>query len=107
MQPSNEHPEHEEPRAHADGDVPQPSGPPVPVEQSKSPVTAAVTTLTLLAAGGMGFVLIADLATPCVGATRSSRLQWEQRQVEIDRAIEETTAYRQAPSDGETDPTHE
>jgi hypothetical protein len=45
--------------------------------------------LVLVAAGGGAFALLNLMLTPCVGATRSSKLQWEERQRQIDQALAE------------------
>ena len=78
--------------------VPDPSGPPRPVIPQSAPgPSGAIVGITVLAAAGATFLLLGSLATPCRGATRSSQLQWEQRQAEIDRAIEEAEAYDHVP----------
>jgi len=38
-------------------------------------------------AGAGAIALISATMTPCVGATRSSKLQWEERQQQIEQAI--------------------
>ncbi len=47
-----------------------------------------VLKVVAIAAGGTGlFVLVNGMLTPTMGAQRSTRLQWEQRQQDIDQAI--------------------
>ena len=79
--------------------LPDPSGPPQPV----AGVDPALATLT-----GFGMVLVAcgsilvlmELSTgPTCGATRSSKLQWEDRTAQIEQASAREEAYRQRPAD--------
>lgn len=41
------------------------------------------------AAGGGALFLLSGLMTPCVGATRSAKLEWEKRQLQIEQAASE------------------
>jgi hypothetical protein len=45
-----------------------------------------VNAVVLSAAGAGALFLLAGTMTPCVGATRSTKLKWEERQVEIEHA---------------------
>ena len=48
----------------------------------------SVLKVVTIAVGGTGlFVLATGMLTPTLGAQRSTRLQWEQRQQEIEQAI--------------------
>ena len=94
----------EKPRARAahgppeQPDVPDPFGPPRPVTSQSDPgPSGAVVGITVLAAAGATFLLLGSLARPTMGATRSSQLQWEQRQAEIDRAIEQAEVCEHVP----------
>lgn len=49
----------------------------------------------LLAAAGAGaFFLLAGTMTPCVGATRSAKLKWQERQLQIEQAVSDLNASR-------------
>ncbi len=86
-------------RAETPAEVPDPSGPPVPVASAVSWTSVAMATFSVLACSGIAFVLLGSLTSPTMGATRSAKLQWEQRRAEIDRAIDEQLARRQAAPD--------
>lgn len=62
--------------------------PPTPViaPQTPSASHAGLNAVLLTAAGAAAFVLIAGTMTPCVGATRSTKLQWEERHLQIEQA---------------------
>jgi hypothetical protein len=79
-------------------EVPDPNGPPVPVADGPSGVGAAMTAITVLACGGVAFVLFGGLTHQSCGATRSAKLQWEQRQALVDQAVDEELARRQTPT---------
>ncbi len=79
-----------------DDEVPDPSGPPEPVAKADPGCSLVATVLGLLAAGGFLFCLLGIVTGPTEGATRSGRLQLEQRRAEIDRAVEEAMAERQS-----------
>lgn len=80
-------------------DVPDPSGPPVPLAKTVSWTGLAVATVSVVACSGIAFVMLRSLTAPTMGATRSAKLQWEERRAEIDQVIEEELARRQAESD--------
>lgn len=49
------------------------------------------------AAGAGAFFLLAGTMTPCIGATRSAKLKWEQRQLQIEQAAsDESTSETEA-----------
>jgi hypothetical protein len=74
---------------------PNECGPPEPVPEAGWSIrNTATTTLTLLAIGGAIFGVLGLATTPCMGANRSSRLRWEQR----DREIQEAWIQEQASS---------
>ncbi len=56
----------------------------------------------VVAAGGIAaMVLTTCVLTSCPGATRSARVQWEQRQAEIGRVMQETRGGAQGAEQGE------
>jgi hypothetical protein len=65
-----------------------PSGAPQPVKPD-DPVLRGIAQLGVIAVavGGLMLPLFAEVGPTC-GATRSAKLQWEQRQQEIDAAIQ-------------------
>lgn len=76
---------------------PDPSGPP---QAAKGLGLGAAATIVVVA-GGAAFTLMSGQMNACRGATRSSRLVWEERQAEIDAAIAaETSIDTVAPDDG-------
>ena len=87
-------------------ELPDPTGPPQPVRDAgtgSNTVTKLVTTtlITLAAVGGVIVVCLPALQSHrTCGATRSSKLQWEQRQIEIDQAIAAEQEYRRAEAAG-------
>ena len=58
----------------------------------------ALGAVTLTVAGAGLFLLVAGTTSPCMGATRSTRLEWEKRQREIELAFEEQTDQTQVNS---------
>jgi len=74
----------------------QPSGPPVPVEKTESTGFLVGMFVLELVIGGM--ILSAVLAPMgrTSGARRSTKLDWQQRQCEIDEAIRQQEAARGA-----------
>lgn len=80
-------------------EVPDPMGPPMPICQDKPGCSLTTTVLSLLAVGiGGVLLLLPAITTPTRGATRSTRLQWEERQAEIDRAIAQQQAFQEEAS---------
>jgi hypothetical protein len=79
-------------------ELPNPDGPPMPVATNESSaVNSAITAITVLACGGVGFaLLIGSGAGRTCGATRSAQLQWEQRQTEVNQIVAEELAQREA-----------
>jgi len=72
--------------------------PPTPMEPERVTRVGnlALGAVVLTAAGAGAFLLIAGTMTPCMGATRSTRLEWEKRQQEIEQAEREAEAGFQA-----------
>jgi hypothetical protein len=82
--------EHRDERARDDGEW-QIDIPLTPVDRSEYdcdtiPARLAKGCVLLGAAGAGAFILMCAFAGTCVGATRSSKLKWEQRQLEIEQA---------------------
>ncbi|MCE9553365.1 MAG: hypothetical protein K8T91_08305 [Planctomycetes bacterium] len=74
-----------------------PTGPPEPVTSSG---WASRVTKGLVAFGAAGttlFFLLGNAVTPCMGATRSSRLKWEERERQIDAAVDALREPASAP----------
>ena len=84
-------------------EVPDPAGPPVPVEGTiqvaGTGVGAIMTLITVLACGGVVVTLMGGLAQPCQGATQTAQLQWQERQAEVDRIVDEQLAQRQVAAE--------
>ena len=81
-------------------DRPDPHGPPVPVPRRRPSFPEMVTWTGATVAGiGCVLVLLASQARPTLGATRSSRLQWEQRRLQIERALKEQNEASQRQAD--------
>jgi hypothetical protein len=59
---------------------------PIPPDHGSLGARLAKGVLVLGALGAGAFVLLTGFTTPCLGATRSSKLKWEQRQLEIEQA---------------------
>jgi hypothetical protein len=68
--------------------------PPQPMEASSVSWGAIATGLLLI---GGGFILLVPAATTTRGATRSARLQWQERQAEIHRAVAAEAATAPVP----------
>jgi hypothetical protein len=91
MEPSgSSEAEHRDVRARDDGEW-QIDIPLTPVDRSEydcNPFSARLAKGCLLlgAAGAGAFMLMCAFAGTCVGATRSSKLKWEQRQLEVEQA---------------------
>ena len=67
-------------------DVPDPSGPPRPVKKRPFQFTLRSLMLGTMASAGVFYVLSRNETSNCCGATRSSRLKWQERQLEIEQA---------------------
>jgi hypothetical protein len=69
--------------------------PPTPMIEPAIP--ASWSGPVIIAAGVGAIVLVALLPAPCAGATRSAKLQWQERQHQIEQAqIAEINANRHA-----------
>ncbi|MBN2477261.1 MAG: hypothetical protein JXB62_21820 [Pirellulales bacterium] len=85
---------------HAAADLPDPSGAPAPICQNDPGCSLASTLIALLVAGGVGLLLLPALDFRATrGATRSARLQWQERRSEIQQAVAREQAYRQAAAE--------
>ena len=72
--------------AHA---MPDPAGPPKPIEKDDNVLRGlSVLGVVLVAGGGLLLPLMASTGATA-GATRSTKIQWEQRRAEIRRAAAE------------------
>ena len=62
--------------------------PPTPIEDAHVPLSGnlAIGAIMLTAAGAGAFLLIAGTMTPTMGATRSTKLEWEERKLQIEQA---------------------
>jgi hypothetical protein len=62
--------------------------PPTPIDVAQLPPAGnlALGTIMLTAAGAGAILLIAGTMTPAMGATRSTKLQWEERKIQIEQA---------------------
>jgi len=80
-------------QAEPTADVPDPNGPPVPV-QSGPVMSLTTTVMSIAVAGGVVLMLISASTSSTMGATKSSQLEWQQRQAEIEQAAEELESYK-------------
>jgi hypothetical protein len=70
--------------------VPDPSGPPQPVGPGQAGMSPWKPLGCLALAGvAVGAVISFLSAPPCMGATRSARLRWEDRNRQVDQAAKE------------------
>ena len=84
--------------------TPDPSNEPVPVDAKEiEPLTTSFRKvfggLFAVAVGG-GLLIPAMAPTRCMGSTRSTRLIWEERETEIERAIRGAEADATEDGDG-------
>jgi hypothetical protein len=85
--------EHDEPLAEA---MPDPAGPPRVVEAEDTALRGlGIAGVILVTAGGM-LVPLSVATSSTQGATRSAHIEWQRRQAEIRRALDEEQA---TPSD--------
>ncbi len=72
--------------------MPDPAGPPKPVEKEDDVLRAlAVVGVVLVAGGGLLLPLTASTGATS-GATRSAKIQWEQREAEVRQAMAQDDA---------------
>ena len=85
--PPNENP-HIDPNEEHAGE-PQPNGPPQPIELDRGSKGSVLfkSAMVVTAASGLAILLVGNRPTRCAGSTRSSQLEWQTRQQEIDTAI--------------------
>jgi hypothetical protein len=77
--------------------MPDPSGPPQAARGNEAVMSALDGVgIALVAVGGL-MVPLFTATTHTAGATRSAKLQWEQRQQEIRQVIEKDQAERGTP----------
>jgi hypothetical protein len=81
--------------------------PPKPVDDSSVPLAAHIGlgAIAWSVAGAGAIVLIAGSLTPTMGATRSTKLEWEQRKLEIEQAVQDSQVDSQmdAQADEQSD----
>lgn len=65
---------------------------PVPPPPTHSAGNYGLNALVLAAAGAGAFILIGGTMTPCMGATRSAKLEWQERQAQIEQAEHDARA---------------
>ncbi|TWT33418.1 hypothetical protein [Blastopirellula retiformator] len=67
-----------------------------PVAETLPPSTPlksrAVDAILFIIAGAGALVLLGGTLTPCMGATRSAKLKWEERQMQIEQAVRDAEA---------------
>ena len=79
-------------------EVLDPSGPPRSIPGSDTAWNLTATMLTVGIVGGAAiFFMLPAVTTRAAGATRSTRLQWEQRESEIDRALQAAAERGRTP----------
>lgn len=71
---------------------------PQPVQDGAATLGRAFTVVTAVALGGAIFGLLGLVCTPCMGATRSARLRWQERDKEIESAWQQERALPQTSS---------
>ena len=80
--------------------MPDPAGPPEPVEADDGVLRGlSVAGVVLVAAGGLLLPMVASTNTT-MGAMRSTKIQWEQREAEVRRAL--TEAQNPAAADNQS-----
>ena len=87
-------------------DLPDPNGPVKPVVEPKPRKSRVLRRVVGVGVGCVGVAILAPAFTggTCSGATRTSRLEWQNRQAQIDLAIGEQTTETEAgplPADHE------
>jgi hypothetical protein len=62
--------------------------PPTPLDVAHAPraTNLALGTIALTVAGAGAILLISGTMTPTMGATRSTKLEWEERKLQIEQA---------------------
>jgi hypothetical protein len=59
---------------------------PVPASRVQQAAKFTLGAIALTGVGGCAFLMVAGTLTPCMGATRSTRLEWEKRKLLIEQA---------------------
>ncbi|MBN1911672.1 MAG: hypothetical protein JW818_18160 [Pirellulales bacterium] len=65
-----------------------PDGPPQPVKEGGKAVSKTLNVGAAVVIGGFVFMCLGVVFQSCPGATRSTRLEWERRDAEIQKAWE-------------------
>jgi hypothetical protein len=65
------------------------------VETMQTLLVRTAKVLTLASAASTAFSLLTALALPCCGATRSTKLRWQERQLEIQQAEQDAQSHTQ------------
>ena len=61
---------------------------PQPVKEGSRIVQNTIKAAAFVAVGGAVISLLGVCTSPCMGATRSARLQWQRREAEVQKAWE-------------------
>lgn len=85
--------------------LPDPNGPVAPITNTGSTSFSLKQLLAGVGFGcvGLGLLGPALMSGSCAGATRSSRLNWQEQQEQINQAISEQTVDDESSPVGETD----
>ena len=79
--------------------LPDPNGPPKP-PQGPSTLRQGITAGVCLTAGTVLFAMCSVIDRPCMGVPRSSKLEWQERQQQIQEAwAKDQKSCDQAPAD--------
>lgn len=70
-------------------DLTSPAGPPRPLEELPGFLANLGAIVTAILSGGTVLMILASSHMRCAGASRTARLQCEQRQAEVERAVAE------------------
>ena len=65
---------------------------PIVAVPNNSPSKYLLNTLVFVASGATALFLLSGTLMPCVGATRSAKLKWEERKIEIEQAERDAQA---------------
>jgi hypothetical protein len=80
--------------------------PPTPIESTRAEQAGglALGAILLTAAGAGALLLIGGTMTPAVGATRSAKLEWEQRKLQIEQAERDAQVDHQLDDEADAQP---
>ena len=83
------------------------AAPPTPVDEARIPLTGNIGlgAIALTVAGAGAIALISGSMTPTMGATRSTKLEWERRKLQIEQAEYDvqTNSHVDAQPDDQSD----